>query len=93
MFRLSRIHVEARFFDRHFLCAIAKTAQFAVEIISYRSLVAGNRLNVHQLPRQRNSVHERENSRENPSCGLQAFRVRSRPEDWPFLFFHPSRVI
>ena len=98
MLLFSRIDVEAGAFYVHLLRPIAQTAQFAVEIISHCSFVAGNRLDVHQLPRQRYSVHERENSRQDPNCGpctrtSDLGRQTSAPRPAPFLFPHPSRVI
>ena len=63
MFRPGGIDVKTIRFDRHLDGVIAETAEFSVKIISDPSLAACDRLDVHQLPRQRNCIHAGENSK------------------------------
>ncbi len=59
-----RIHIEAIALDRHLPGLISEPAKFSVKIIPHRSFIAGDGLDVHKLPRKRNSVHGGENSRQ-----------------------------
>ena len=58
-----RIYVEAIALDRHFPGLIAKTAEFSIKIVAYGSFIAADGLDVHELARERNSVHGEKNSR------------------------------
>jgi len=51
-------------------------AKFAVEIISHRSLVAANGLDIDELPCKRNNVHGGENSRQQIDIGRQISDLR-----------------
>src|SRR5258707_9672586 len=79
MIRRRRIHIEAIGLDRHFLRLIAEPAKFSVKIVSNRSLIAADGLDVHELPRKRNSVHGGENSREEIEVGRRTSDFRPRP--------------
>ena len=62
-YALRGVDVEAARLHRHFLCLISQAGKFSPEIVSYRSFVARDRLDIDQLARERDCIHGGEDSR------------------------------
>src|SRR5579871_4776276 len=69
-------------FDRHFRRLIADAAEFSIKVISHRGFIAGDRFDIDELPRKRDSIHAGENSkfgkRPDAEVRSESAEVRSR---------------